>query len=172
MALTDKQIRFCDEYLIDLNATQAAIRAGYSKKTADVQAARLLVNVKVSQHLQKKREVVSNKLEITLDMILEGYRKLAFYDARKFYNEAGELLKITDLDDETAFALAGFEVSEDKDFVKGTNTVVGYTKKIKMSERKSALDSLCKVLGYNAPEKQDVNINGFIDFLKASSVAK
>jgi len=42
MALTDKQIRFCEEYLIDLNATQAAIRAGYSVKTANEQAGRLI----------------------------------------------------------------------------------------------------------------------------------
>ena len=45
--LTDKQEMFCKEYLIDLNATQAAIRAGYSKKTANEQAGRLLVNVSV-----------------------------------------------------------------------------------------------------------------------------
>ena len=41
MALTDKQKRFCEEYLIDLNATQAAIRAGYSPKTAEQTASRL-----------------------------------------------------------------------------------------------------------------------------------
>ena len=49
MALTEKQQRFVDEYLIDLNATQAAIRAGYSVKTADQQASRMLTNVKVQQ---------------------------------------------------------------------------------------------------------------------------
>lgn len=42
--MTDKQARFCEEYMIDLNATQAAIRAGYSPKTANEQAARLLAN--------------------------------------------------------------------------------------------------------------------------------
>ena len=47
--LTEKQQRFVEEYLIDLNATQAAIRAGYSAKTADQQGSRMLANVKVQQ---------------------------------------------------------------------------------------------------------------------------
>lgn len=49
--LTPKQQRFVDEYLIDLNATQAAIRAGYSKKTAYSQGQRLLKHVEVSQQI-------------------------------------------------------------------------------------------------------------------------
>ena len=51
--LTEKQQRFVDEYLIDLNATQAAIRAGYSAKTADVQGSRMLANVKVQQAISE-----------------------------------------------------------------------------------------------------------------------
>ena len=47
--LTEKQQRFVEDYLIDLNATQAAIRAGYSAKTADQQGSRMLANVKVQQ---------------------------------------------------------------------------------------------------------------------------
>lgn len=50
--LTDKQRRFCEEYVVDWNATQAAIRAGYSEKTADVQGSRLLGNVKVQQYIE------------------------------------------------------------------------------------------------------------------------
>lgn len=49
--LTEKQQRFVEEYLIDLNATQAAIRAGYSAKTADQQGSRMLANVKVNRQL-------------------------------------------------------------------------------------------------------------------------
>lgn len=56
MALTDKQKRFCDEYLIDLNATQAAIRAGYSPKTAEQTASRLLRNVKVQEYIAKDKK--------------------------------------------------------------------------------------------------------------------
>lgn len=56
MALTPKQKRFCEEYLIDLNATQAAIRAGYSPKTAEQTASRLLRNVKVQEYIAKDKK--------------------------------------------------------------------------------------------------------------------
>ena len=58
--LTEKQQRFVDEYLIDLNATQAAIRAGYSAKTADQQGSRMLANVKVKQAVAEKDLVDSH----------------------------------------------------------------------------------------------------------------
>lgn len=152
MNLTVKQIRFCDEYLIDLNGKQAAIRAGYTPKTAEVQASRLLSYAKVKEYLSKSKERLANKLEISQEMVLEGYRKLAFFDIRKFYGENNELLDVKSLDDETSFALSGIEVTEEKTM----NIVTGYTKKIKTSDRRAALDSICKVLGYNAAEIHQV----------------
>lgn len=67
--LTDKQERFCKEYLVDLNATQAAIRAGYGAKTAEATASRLLRNVKVSQRLtalmaEKDKSVIASADEV------------------------------------------------------------------------------------------------------------
>jgi phage terminase small subunit len=72
MALTPKQQRFVDEYLIDLNATQAAIRAGYSKKTADQQASRLLTNVKVRAELAKSMTAREERTAVTQDYVLSG----------------------------------------------------------------------------------------------------
>lgn len=167
--MTPKQKLFCDEYLVDLNATQAAIRAGYSKKTAKVIGNENLTKPYIQEYIQKNREKLGKKLEITKEMILEGYRRLAFYDMRKFYDENGNLLQVSDLDEETSFALAGFEVTEEKDGNgKGQQVVIGYTKKIKTSDRKAALDSLCKVLGYNAPQQFEPT-ESFLDFLKETS---
>jgi phage terminase small subunit len=154
MELTDKQQRFCDEYLIDLNGTQAAIRAGYSQKTANEQAARLLANVSIQEYVSKRKSALVSKTQITQEMVLEGYKRLAFYDARKFYNSEGGLKSIPDLDEETAFALSGFDVTEENDWIDGVKVLNGYTKKIKMSDRKGALDSICRVLGFNAPDKK------------------
>lgn len=56
MALTDKQKRFCDEYLIDLNATQAAIRAGYTEKYANTNASKLLQNTTISQYIGERQK--------------------------------------------------------------------------------------------------------------------
>src|SRR5688572_5370008 len=115
MELTAKHQRFCDEYLIDFNATRAYKKVYKVKdEVAAVNASKLLRNTKVEAYVSKRRESLSTKLQITQEMILEGYRKLAFYDARKFYDEDGNLLKIPDLDDETAFALTGFEEMEEK----------------------------------------------------------
>lgn len=68
--LTKRQQRFVNEYLIDLNATQAAIRAGYSTKTADQQGSRLLGNVNVQTELQKRRKKIEEKLEITQESVI------------------------------------------------------------------------------------------------------
>jgi phage terminase small subunit len=69
--LTDKQRKFCDEYLVDLNATQAAIRVGYSEKTASEQSSRLLSNVKIKNYIQNKQKKTSDKLEINKELILQ-----------------------------------------------------------------------------------------------------
>lgn len=65
--LNDRQARFVDEYLIDLNGTQAAIRAGYSAKTANEQASRLLVNVSVQAQLQRRMKDREQRTEINAD---------------------------------------------------------------------------------------------------------
>lgn len=59
--MTGKQQRFCDEYLIDQNGTQAAIRAGYSKKTANEQASRLLANVNIRAYIDKQLASIHDK---------------------------------------------------------------------------------------------------------------
>lgn len=70
--LTPKQQRFCEEYLIDLNATQAAIRAGYSAKTANEQGARLLANVSVQAFIDEGKKQRSAKTGITAERVLTG----------------------------------------------------------------------------------------------------
>lgn len=78
MALTDKQKRFCEEYLIDLNATQAAIRAGYSPKTAEQTASRLLRNVKVQEYISKRQKELSRSTEITQERVIKELALIAF----------------------------------------------------------------------------------------------
>ena len=68
--LTEKQKRFCNEYLIDLNATQAAIRAGYSEKTANEQAGRLLVNVSIQAYINQLKEERTTRLNMSADEVV------------------------------------------------------------------------------------------------------
>lgn len=74
-ALTDQQIRFCQEYIIDLNGKQAAIRAAYSEATAKEQASRLLTNVNVQDFIQKLMDVRSKETEITALYVLNKIRE-------------------------------------------------------------------------------------------------
>jgi phage terminase small subunit len=74
--LTPKQARFAQEYLIDLNGTQAAIRAGYSARTAAEQASRLLGKVNIQQAIQKAQEKRSERTKITQDWVIGNLRAI------------------------------------------------------------------------------------------------
>lgn len=149
--LTDKQKRFVSEYLIDLNATAAAKRAGYSEKTACEQAARLLANVKVQEAVQKGKKEIQERTEITQDMVIRETAKLAFFDIRKMFGKDGKPLDISELDDDTAAALVGLDVQDVKDADSGD--FLGYVKRYKMADKLKALELLGKHTG--AFEKQD-----------------
>jgi phage terminase small subunit len=75
--LTAKQQRFVDEYLIDLNATQAAIRAGYSKKTAYVIGHENLRKPEIADAIKAKREKVAEKADLSVDWVLNRLRTVA-----------------------------------------------------------------------------------------------
>lgn len=77
MPLTSKQEQFCREYLIDLNAKQAAIRTGYSEKTAEVQGSRLLSNAKVASRVAELKSERVQRVEITADYVLSGLKEVA-----------------------------------------------------------------------------------------------
>lgn len=78
MALNDKQERFVAEYLIDLNATQAAIRTGYSAKTAYSQGQRLSKDVEISQAIEARMAERAKRTQITADRVLEELARVGF----------------------------------------------------------------------------------------------
>ena len=80
MALTDKQLRFVEEYLVDLNATQAAIRSGYSERTANEQGNRLLANASVQAAVSEGQAKRSERTQITADMVLNHWWDLSRAD--------------------------------------------------------------------------------------------
>ena len=84
MALTEKQKRFVAEYLVDLNATQAAIRADYSEKTARSIGQRLLTNVDIQAAIQEAIAKRSERTEITQDRVLQELARVAFANGTDF----------------------------------------------------------------------------------------
>lgn len=82
--LTPKQERFCEEYLIDLNATQAAIRAGYSEKTAREQAAQNLSKLNIQEKITELKAERSQRTEITQDRVVKELAAMAFAKATDY----------------------------------------------------------------------------------------
>lgn len=134
------------EFLIDQNATRAAIAAGFSKKTAHVQGHRLLKNVKVRALIDSGNMAVNGKLEVTLERVREELARLAFYDPRDFWNEDGTAKAVTELDENTARALAGFETAELFTGSGEKRETAGYVKKFKLADKGLNLERLGRYL--------------------------
>jgi phage terminase small subunit len=110
MPLTPKQQRFVAEYATDLNATQAAIRAGYSAKTASEQAARLLANVRVQAAVQAAQAQRLARLDFDGDRVLRELGRIGFSDLRHLFTPAGDLIPIHQLPPAVTASLASVEV--------------------------------------------------------------
>lgn len=145
--LTPKQKQFCEEYLIDLNQTQAAIRAGYSQKTAGSIGNENLTKPEIQQYIQELQNKRAERVEITQDMVLKEYARIAFLDPRKLFDENGKIKQITDLDEDTARALAGLDHAILTQRAGEDVTIEELTKKFKFVDKKGALDSVARHLG-------------------------
>lgn len=84
VALTEKQKRFVDEYLIDLNATQAAIRAGYSENTAEVIGYENLRKPQIAEKVQEAMQLRSRRVDLSQDMVAQELRKIGFAEAHDY----------------------------------------------------------------------------------------
>jgi len=155
--LTANQQAFVQEYLIDLNATQAAIRAGYSEATAYSIGNELLKKPEIQETLQKAMKDREQRVEITQDRVLKEYARLGFFDPRKLFNSDGSPREIQDLDDDTASVLAGLDVMEVYEGTGESRRFVGYSKKYKLADKKGALDSIAKHLGMFT-DKSEINV--------------
>lgn len=135
--LTAKQMRYVEEYLVDLNATAAAIRAGYSKKTAYSLGQRLLKNVEVKKAIHKAMQDRQRRTNITQDRVLEELAAIGFAKATDYAQVTGEIVTIRstgDLTPEQAAAIAGIEAGR-------------YGVRLKLHDKVRALELLGKHLG-------------------------
>lgn len=166
--LTPKQELFIREYLVDLNATQAAIRAGYAERGARTRGAELLANRNIASRIQEQMDKRKTKIELNAEMVLKRLSEIAFTDINEFMeneyyeNDEGEKVfygrKIKEnlFDNEKICAVAGLEPG-------------AYGTKLKMKDQLKALEMLSRHLGlFNADETQKPEINQF-DFTNISS---
>lgn len=147
MALTEKQKIFVKEYLIDLNATQAAIRAGYSAKTADVQGSRMLGNVKVQQAIAEAMAERSKRTGINQDRVLTELARIGF-------------CKITDVVDPSTAKIREDATEDDLACIQSIKVKpgeFGTEREVKLYDKKAALVDIGKHLGM-FKEKVDLNV--------------
>jgi len=150
--LTEKQQRFVDEYLIDLNATQAAIRAGYSIKYADREGHKLVENSRVSEAIEKALAERSRRTGINQDRVVQELAKIAFVKITDVVNDDCEIL--SDVDEADLAAIESMKVKT----IPTKNGEIGVEREIKLSSKLKALELLGKHLGmWN--DKIDVNMN-------------
>lgn len=148
--LTEKQQRFVEEYLIDLNATQAAIRAGYSVKTADVQGSRMLGNVKVQSAIGEAMAKRSRRTGINQDRVVQELAKIAFVKITDIVDSKGRIKEDAKPED-----LACVEVLKQKLYEMDNG--ISMESEIRLSPKLKALELLGKHLGmWN--DKVDVNV--------------
>lgn len=110
--LTPKQERFCQEYIIDLNGTQAAIRAGYSEKTAASQSERMLRKVEIQNFLKGLQNKLSDVLEIKAEDIGRELKKLADCNIQDYLDEGNTIKDISQIPREHAASVQSIKTIE------------------------------------------------------------
>lgn len=151
MALTDKQEIFCREYLVDLNATQAAIRAGYSDKTANRIAAQLLSKLDIGKRIQELKSERGERLEVDADYVLKRLVEIDQMDVADILLSNGEIKPIKDWPKVWRITLSGIDVTE------MTGDAAGLLKKIKWPDKVKNLELLGKHISVQAFREQVKN---------------
>lgn len=148
-SLTAKQQGFVEEYLIDRNATQAAIRAGYSRKTAQEQSSRLLSNVMVRAALDAALAQRSERTEVTADRVVLELARIGFSDLKGAMQD-GRLLLIEDMGDEVRPAISSIKVVTKN---KGEGEIE-YVAEIRAWDKVSALRALMPHVGLSTDKTE------------------
>lgn len=150
--LTEQQHQFIRAYRLSRNATQAAIAAGYSPATATTQGSRLLRHVHVStaieqadtdERVAQEAQMVEIKatLGITIERTLLELARIATFDVRRLFHADGRPKEIHEIDDDTAAAISGVDVLEQRD---SEGNLTGYIKKWRSTNKNPAVDMLMK----------------------------
>lgn len=161
--LTIKQEKYVQGLFAGLSQREAYKQAynceNMTDKTIDEAACKLSNNPKIVTRLKELTDELKNRNIITIERVMQEYAKLGFFDPRNLFRPDGSPKEITELDDETAAALAGLDVQEVYEGYGEDRKFVGYTKKYKLTDKKAALDSIAKCLGMFVDRVESKNTN-------------
>jgi len=155
--LTPKQKIFCEEYVIDWNATRAAIKAGYSEKTASEMGYENLKKPHLAQYIEDIQKDLGKLAGVSALMNVLELKKIAFTNITDFKDGWMTEKDFEALEDDTKAALSEIQYQE-KSGRDGVERIV----KFKLHDKQKAIEQLNKMLGFNAPEKHE-NTNKNID---------
>jgi phage terminase small subunit len=147
MALTPKQHRFVEEYLIDLNGTQAAIRAGYARSGARTEAARLLTNADVQAAVDLAKTDRATRIGIDAAWVLARLRAEAEADMADLYDDTGALLPLAEW---PLIWRTGLIVGLETEEIEVEGVKVGIVRKLKQSDRIKRLELIGRHIGVQA----------------------
>ncbi len=147
--LTPKQKAFCQQFLLDLNGKQAAIRAGYSARTAEFQASRLLSLVKVQQFLQQLQTEARKRTDITKDEILAELASILRAKITDYLNFDGKKIQFKDFADLPESQIKAVEG------IRQTRHGI----ELKLHGKAWTTERICRILGFESPQALDVNLD-------------
>jgi phage terminase small subunit len=167
--LTAKEERFCYEYCIDLNATQAAIRAGYSKRTARSIGCENLTKPDIQARIRKMKANLSETAGISALRVLNEHSKIAFSSMAHLHNTWIKRKDFEALTDEQKACISEIDSKLRTEYVdnpeSGKKTPMRVASvRIKLYDKQKALDSISNILGFNAAIRNE--IAGKIEFGK------
>ena len=148
--LTAKQQCFCEEYLIDLNATQAAIRAGYSEATANRIASENLSKLDIQECIAELMAERSEKTKLNAEYVLNRLHEIESFNSDSMYREDGNLKGVSEWPENAGRIISGIEIS--RTVLRGDDDDGGeiVTKKIKVESRTKALELMGKHVNIKA----------------------
>lgn len=145
-ALNAKQLRFVEEYLVDFNGTAAAIRAGYSQRTARAIAAENLTKPDIALAVKAKVATLSQEAGITANRVLQEVVRMAWLDVGQAYNTDGALKPLHDMPEDVRRAIMSVESEEQYEGEGDARKLVGYVRKVKFHDKLRGNELLGKYL--------------------------
>lgn len=154
MALTAKQQRFVIEYLVDLNATQAAIRAGYAAKGAKDQAYQLMQRPEIAAAIKEAMEARNQRTKVDADYVLNRLTEIDQMDLLDILDDDMSIKPLSKWPKVWRQSLSGFDIAEIFEGVGKDRDLVGLMKKIKWPDKVKNLELLGKHVNVNAFREQ------------------
>lgn len=164
--LTPKQRRFCEEYITDLNGTQAAIRAGYSERTATVVASENLTKPNVQSYIKQLQSEIQERNRITIDELVQALASFVRLDPKDLFDDNGLVKSLNDMPENARKCITELKLME----ISSVDGPIGMMKTIKLTSKLEAIEKLMKHLGgYEKDNEQKKQDSGTVIILPSNN---